>query len=220
MTKMGNLVFLSSCRHKIKKHFRNKPYIEHCPGPVYPPLRLTTTNTTNNNGTNNGTTNQGRQQNTAHDEQSYIAMHEAMQLQIMNLTTMPVPSQAASMTHPTPPPQVTQNKTFGMAKWRASQKARRQLATIEADCNRKPYHFDEETWRSDDHSYTSYADSATTISNTAMEPSLTDETVDEVGTDDMAPPIVDTITPAQNRLLARSVSTPVRRVRNFQVYEA
>ena len=51
-----------------------------------------------------------------------------------------------------------------------------------------------ETWRSDDHSYTSYADSATTISNTAMEPSLTDETVDEVGTVDMAPPIVDTIT--------------------------
>ena len=67
-------------------------------------------------------------------------MQEAMQLQIMNLTTMPVPSKAASQTLAPP---VATSKTFGMAKWRASQKARRQLATIEADCNRKPYHFDE-----------------------------------------------------------------------------
>ena len=34
-----------------------------------------------------------------------------------------------------------------MAKWRASQKARRQLQTIEAasEIDRKPYHFDEGT---------------------------------------------------------------------------
>lgn len=51
--------------------------------------------------------------------------------------------------HSCPPPPTNQNaaKTFGMAKWRASQKARRQLQTIEAasEIDRKPYHFDEGT---------------------------------------------------------------------------
>ena len=51
-------------------------------------------------------------------------MQEAMQQQIINLTTMPVPSQMATIasselpkSHTLPP-----TKTFGMAKWRASQK--------------------------------------------------------------------------------------------------
>ena len=33
-------MFLSSCRKSIQKRLRKKPYIDHCPGPIYPPLRI------------------------------------------------------------------------------------------------------------------------------------------------------------------------------------
>ena len=51
-------------------------------------------------------------------------MQEAMQQQIMNLTTMPVPSQVATNSSSELPKSHTlpATKTFGMAKWRASQK--------------------------------------------------------------------------------------------------
>merc|ERR1712227_298762 len=108
---------------------------------------------------------------------------------------MPTPSQLANQSPRIDSTNRNSTKTFGMAKWRASQKARRQLKTIESEIDRKPYHFDEETWRSEDHTYTSYSQTDTTISRT--EQSLSQETLDQVQMESIMP--VQSITPAQRR---------------------
>merc|ERR1719259_574113 len=87
-----------------------------------------------------------------------------------------------------------------MAKWRASQKARRKQGNLklESQADSKPYHFDDPN------------------SSKLMEPTTT-VSYPVSPTQGLAE--LNTRPSKATRTVSRSISTPVRRVRNYKIYE-